>query len=61
MKINIEIEVQVDDFSAPIFEDVSEALRKQLPYIHISWNDPCLGRVVGAKIIVNEIREGNCC
>jgi hypothetical protein len=58
MKLILQIEVQTDDGSTPLFEDVSHALRKQLSHTALSWNDPSLGRVLSAGISVDEISQG---
>lgn len=55
MRLTLEIEITTDDGSSPLFEDVTIVLKRQIEYLHLSWNDPSLGRVIDAKATVLDL------
>jgi len=57
MKLQVQIEVNTHGGETPLLADVETALRKQLPYLLLSWNDPSLGRVIEARLEVVHVSE----
>lgn len=58
MRILIDAQIITDDASSPLFEDVEDAIRKQLAHLELSWNDSSLGRVLSASVNVLSVSEG---
>lgn len=59
MRILIDVQIITDDGSSPLFEDVEEAIHKQLAHLELSWNDPSLGRVLAASINVLNVDDAD--
>ena len=55
MRMTLEIEVTPTEPVMVLREDVEAALRKMLPKLELSWNDPARGRVLGASVEVVDV------
>lgn len=56
MKLTVEIEVQTDCGSTPLFEDVEKAVRDYFSSV-VYWRDASLDRTIHASVSVESVKE----